>query len=100
MASNIVKDVSRLSASRAIRSVSVGTETDGSDADVNANGTRSTLKQHGLGSRPAPALFHRVKDQRSILSLVSSNDQLFAGTQGGEIIVRLSNSQRVLTDIH
>jgi hypothetical protein len=90
MASNIMTDKSGLSAPRAIRSVSFGTETDGSDADVNADRTRSSLKQNGFGSRPAPALFHRVKDQRSILTLVASSIQLFAGTQGGEIIVATS----------
>lgn len=35
----------------------------------------------------APALFHKVKNQKSILALVVSDSKIYAGTQGGEILV-------------
>ena len=34
-----------------------------------------------------PALFHKVKNQKSILAIVISNSRVFAGTQGGELLV-------------
>lgn len=37
-----------------------------------------------------PTLFHRVRNQRSILALVVSDQRIYAGTQGGEILVRPS----------
>lgn len=47
------------------------------------NGTREdqTLNE--------PLLFHKVKNQKSILAIVISESKIFAGTQGGEILVRL-----------
>lgn len=35
-----------------------------------------------------PLLLHKVKNQKSILAIVISNSKIFAGTQGGEILVR------------
>ncbi|KAL9604663.1 MAG: hypothetical protein Q9219_000383 [cf. Caloplaca sp. 3 TL-2023] len=37
--------------------------------------------------RPKPTLFHKVKNERSILALAVSDSRLFAGTQSGEILV-------------
>ncbi|MCJ1295843.1 hypothetical protein MMC34_007407 [Xylographa carneopallida] len=34
-----------------------------------------------------PALFHKVKNQKSILTIVISNSRVFAGTQGGDLLV-------------
>ena len=34
-----------------------------------------------------PALFHRVRNERSILAVVVSDHKIYAGTQGGEILV-------------
>lgn len=36
-----------------------------------------------------PLLFHKVKNQKSILAIVISDSKIFAGTQGGEILVWL-----------
>lgn len=36
-----------------------------------------------------PTLFHKVKNDRSILALAISNSRLFAGTQAGEILVNV-----------
>lgn len=35
-----------------------------------------------------PTLFHKVKNQKSILALAVSDSKLYAGTQGGELLVR------------
>ena len=43
----------------------------------------------GHQSCPQPKLHHRVKNQRSILALVISDSKIYAGTQGGEILVHL-----------
>lgn len=37
---------------------------------------------------PEPTLFHKVKNQKSILALAVSDSKLYAGTQGGELLVR------------
>ncbi|KAI4242529.1 MAG: hypothetical protein L6R42_010979, partial [Xanthoria sp. 1 TBL-2021] len=37
-------------------------------------------------ARQPPALFHKVKNERSILALAVSEARLFAGTQSGEIL--------------
>lgn len=42
---------------------------------------------HELSDR-APALAHRMKHDKSILALAVSSHSIFAGTQGGEILVR------------
>ena len=34
-----------------------------------------------------PALFHKVKDKKSILAIIVSDSKIFAGTQGGELLV-------------
>lgn len=39
-------------------------------------------------SGPEPTLFHKVKNQKSILALAVSGSRLYAGTQGGELLVR------------
>ncbi|KAI9847985.1 MAG: hypothetical protein M1838_000684 [Thelocarpon superellum] len=44
----------------------------------------SCLPQH---QDDAPSLFHRIRHNRSILSLAVSEQSLFAGTQGGDILV-------------
>ena len=55
-----------------------------------ANGVE-TLPGHG--GCPQPKLHHRVKNQRSILALVIYDSKIYAGTQGGEILVRLPKAQ-------
>ena len=62
-------------------------DTDGSDAD----GSKPDLhqKSHGLQveNSTSPVLLHKVKDTCSILSLIVNDGRIFAGTQGGEILV-------------
>ena len=57
-------------------------DTDGQDANQQF--------QHEQNQVLTPILSHRVKDTRSILTLVVSGSRIFAGTQGGEIIVSSS----------
>ena len=62
----------------------VGSELGGDHAAVTTH--------HGQQSPPTmglqPTLSHRVKNKRSILALVVSDQKIYAGTQGGEILVR------------
>lgn len=77
-------------------------DTDGSDID--GSRSPSSKKQNGTQAEaPGPVLFHKVKNQRSILSLLVNNGKIFAGTQGGEILVqrpeRLSGLTAVLISL-
>ncbi|ORY17481.1 hypothetical protein BCR34DRAFT_474887 [Clohesyomyces aquaticus] len=58
-----------------------GASQNGSAAE--SNGTQKTPP----GSHRAPALSHRMKHDKSILALAVSSKHIFAGTQGGEILV-------------
>lgn len=53
---------------------------------------RSTSSSNGIGDgvprdNRTPALSHRMKHDKSILALAVSSQCIFAGTQGGEILV-------------
>lgn len=55
--------------------------------------TAKSTSSHGNNASPTstrdaqpPNLFHRVKNQRSILALVIADSRIYAGTQGGEIL--------------
>jgi di- and tripeptidase len=46
------------------------------------------VKDHGADrAAKTPVLVHRMKHDKSILALVVSEQYIFAGTQGGEILV-------------
>ncbi|KAI9811531.1 MAG: hypothetical protein M1832_000874 [Thelocarpon impressellum] len=51
------------------------------------NGIAAALPADSSALGQSPTLFHRVQHNRSILSLAVSDSCLFAGTQGGEILV-------------
>lgn len=40
------------------------------------------------GESPQPKLLHKVKNQRSILALAVAGAKIYAGTQGGDILVQ------------
>ena len=44
---------------------------------------------HAAKSEAQPKLFHKVKNQRSILALVIGDAKIYAGTQGGDILVSI-----------
>ncbi len=62
------------------------TDTDRGDSDTGV----TILGQNRKSSTntPEPTLFHKVKNQKSILALAISDSKLYAGTQGGELLVR------------
>ena len=62
-------------------------------AESKENGKGMTLEDADLPpaelrSSTCPQLFQRLRHNKSILALAISDDNIFAGTQGGEIIVR------------
>lgn len=60
--------------------------------DADRGGADTAIGQNGKAgmSGPEPTLFHKVKNQKSILALAVSDSRLYAGTQGGELLVRQS----------
>jgi di- and tripeptidase len=44
-------------------------------------------EKHAAATCKTPMLAHRMKHDKSILALVVSSQYIFAGTQGGEILV-------------
>ena len=51
-------------------------------------------------SSTQPVLFHKVNNQRSILALLVSESQIFAGTQGGDLLVWSLESFELLANVH
>jgi di- and tripeptidase len=61
---------------------------DTDDSDIGFNGTRAAAGQLQNGKiASTPTLFHKVHDHKSILALQVLDGKVFAGTQGGEILV-------------
>lgn len=54
------------------------------DAAMDTNGHPKATPNDGR----TPTLVHRMKHDKSILALAVSSQYIFAGTQGGEILVR------------
>lgn len=50
--------------------------------------TATVQNRKSPANTPEPTLFHKVKNQKSILALAVSDSKLYAGTQGGELLVR------------
>jgi tRNA 2-selenouridine synthase SelU len=65
----------------AINADGFSSDTHGEAGRHNGTGEDQTLNE--------PLLFHKVKNQKSILAIVISESKIFAGTQGGGILVRL-----------
>lgn len=49
---------------------------------------------------PTPTLFHKVKNQKSILALLVSESKIFAGTQCGDLLVWSLETFDLLSSIH
>jgi len=68
------------------------TDIDHGNSDIGEGRPEAVAHRQQQQSAPTkglqPTLFHRVKNQRSILALVVSDQRIYAGTQGGEILVR------------
>lgn len=71
-------------------------EADASDAtsDRGATETRAAIRTEG-----PPALFHKVRNPTSVLALAASADRIYAGTQGGGILVWASETYELVTSI-
>ena len=66
------------------------TDSDGGNADANTNfGLEGSFSHANATTETIPALFHKVKNKKSILALTVSNSKIFAGTQGGDLLVWL-----------
>lgn len=61
----------------------------GTDSKLDGDGARMSQSTHGEseGDAKRPVLAHRMKHDKSILALAVSDSSIFAGTQGGEILV-------------
>lgn len=66
------------------------TDTDFGPPDAGGIPAADQTSQNGRSAAngPEPTLFHKVKNQKSILALAVSESKLYAGTQGGELLVR------------
>ena len=64
------------------------TDTEDGDSDTapEINGLDGAQAQ-GTLTTPSPLLIHTVKNQRSILALAVSSSNIYAGTQGGDLLV-------------
>lgn len=49
---------------------------------------------------PAPHLFHKIKNQRSILALLVSDSKLYTGTQSGDIFVWSLETFELISKVH
>ena len=49
---------------------------------------------------PEPTLFHRIKNQGSILTLLVSDSKIFAGTQSGDLLVWSLETFEFLAKVH
>jgi len=49
---------------------------------------------------PDPTLFHKIKDQKSILTLLVADSKIFAGTQSGDLLVWSLETFEFLANIH
>lgn len=49
---------------------------------------------------PTPQLFHKVRNQRSILALLVSDSKIYTGTQSGELLVWSLETYELLSKVH
>ena len=76
------------------KSISFGTELriqtdiDRGDSDINTNGDHNGITSNSASNATQPSLFHKIKNQRSILAIAVSDSRIYAGTQGGDLLVR------------
>lgn len=66
----------------------IQTDTDRGDSDINANGHHNGIASNSASIGTQPTLFHKIKNQKSILAIAVSDSRIYAGTQGGDLLVR------------
>lgn len=72
--------------------------------DGESNATTDVESQHEArpitGNVPSPTLFHKVKNQRSILALLVSDSKIYTGTQSGDLLVWSLETYELLFRVH
>ena len=63
---------------------SQGSDRDG--GDVNGS-SKDEFVASSSGDHAKPVLFHKVRNQRSILAIAVSDSKIYAGTEEGELLV-------------
>lgn len=66
----------------------IETDTDRGDSDTNPTGDNNGISANSASVGLQPTLFHKIKNQKSILAVAVSDSHIYAGTQGGELLVR------------
>lgn len=66
----------------------IQTDADRGDSDINANGDHNGITSNSANIGTQPSLFHKIKGQKSILAIAVSDSRIYAGTQGGDLLVR------------
>lgn len=66
----------------------IQTDTDRGDSDINTNGDHNGITNASASNATQPSLFHKIKNQKSILAIAVSDSRIYAGTQGGDLLVR------------
>lgn len=67
----------------------IQTNTNRDDSDINQSGDfNDGIPSNNASTGMQPALFHKIKNQKSILAVAVSHSHIYAGTQGGELLVR------------
>jgi di- and tripeptidase len=66
----------------------IQTDTDRGDSDTNPTGDHNGISANSARIGIQPSLFHKIKNQKSILALAVSDSHIYAGTQGGDLLVR------------
>ena len=66
----------------------IETDTDRGDSDIDEKGDRNGLTFNSASIGTQPSLFHKIKSQKSILAIALSDSRIYAGTQGGDLLVR------------
>jgi di- and tripeptidase len=74
--------------------------TDHEESDITTDVESHDGAQLATLTVPTPTLFHKVKDQRSILALLVSDSRIFAGTQCGDILVWSLETFDLLSNKH
>ncbi len=65
----------------------IQTDTHLEDSDFNPSDHNDTAA-HSDSNAPPPSLFHKIKNSKSILAVAVSESHIYAGSQGGDLLVR------------
>jgi di- and tripeptidase len=65
----------------------IQTNTHLEDSDFNPSDHNDTAAL-GDSNAPPPSLFHKIKNSKSILAVAVSESHIYAGSQGGDLLVR------------